>query len=557
MRWKYGDRLSIPVRPDYNQEPASRDWIERSAFKGAVMIVRRSFLLVSVLCALSVSITPAVRSEAEDAAGRIARIENGLVPEPGVVIKGQTLEKAALQARLDFRSSDDRLTKAFDWAKRQALAYVRVGDPVEEWYEAALPGRSAFCMRDMSHQAAGANALGLASFNKNMLRRFARNISEAKDWCSFWEINSDDKPAPVDYRNDKEFWYNLPANYDVLDAIWRQYKWTGDKSFLDDPVFLDFGERTVKDYTARWDLGLDRVMKRKALMNLAVPPDPKDPYRASRGLPTYNEEESPDLNIGADLLAAQYAGYRAYAALQKQKGNDREADAFLGRAAELKAFFHKVWWDGRAGAYNLLHFESGRFKTAAPLIEFLLYFGLTTGGKPTDASLDKLSAVKETGVESLSYYPEVLYRYGRSEAALKAILQLCDENTKRREYPEVSFAVLGSLTCGLMGIEPDARDGSVATWPQLISPVDWVEMGQVPVLNTIIGVKHIGLRETSFLNCGPNAVTWKACFPGKVSSILVGDQEIPAQKLRTEEGREAAFILVKVEPGRSLTAVAR
>lgn len=539
------------------------------------MILRRSLPLVLVLCALSLSFIPAARSQAEDTAGRIARVENGLVPEPGIVIKGQTPEKATLQARmdyysvprisrkagklgrLDFRTSDDRLTKAFDWAKQQALAYARVGDPVGEWYEAALPGRSAFCMRDVSHQAAGANALGLASFNKNMLRRFAQNISEARDWCSYWEINSDDKPAPVDYRNDKEFWYNLPANYDVLDAIWRQYKWTGDRSFLDDSVFLDFGERTVKEYTARWDLGLDKVMKRQALMNLAVPLDPKDPYRASRGLPTYNEEETPDLNIGADLLAAQYAGYRAYAALQKQRGNEREAEAFLRRAAELKAFFHKVWWDKSAGAYNLLHFEEGRFKTTVPLLEFLLYFGLTTGGKPTDVSLGKLAAVKEIGVESLSYYPEVFFRYGRPEAALKTILELCDKNTKRREYPEVSFAVIGALTRGLMGIEPDARDGSVATWPQLTAPVDWAEMGLVPVLNTIITVKHVGLKETSFLNSGPNAVTWKACFPGKASSILVGDREVPAQKLLTEDGREAAFILVNVEPGRSLTAVAR
>jgi hypothetical protein len=409
----------------------------------------------------------------------------------------------------------------------------------------------------VSHQAAGANALGLASFNKNMFRRFAKNISEAKDWCTYWEINSDDKPAPVDYRNDKEFWYNLPSNYDVLDAIWRQFRWTGDKAFLIDPVFLDFYERTVKDYTARWDLGLDRVMTRKALMNLAAPLDPKDPYRASRGLPTYNEEETPDLNIGADLLAAQYAGYRAYAALQKERGNDREAEAFLGRAAELKAFFHKVWWNKSAEAYNLLHFESGRFKTTVPLLEFLLYFDLVSGGKPADGAIEKLLAVKETNIESRSYYPEVFYRYGRPEAALKTILDLCDENTKRREYPEVSFAVIGALTCGLMGIEPDARDGSVVTWPQLTSPVDWAELGQVPVLNTLITVKHIGLKETSFMNSGPNAVTWKACFPWKASRILVGDREMPAQNLRTGDGREGVYITVKVEPGLSLTAVAR
>jgi hypothetical protein len=69
------------------------------------------------------------------------------------------------------------LVRAFDWAKKQALIYVFDGDPVGLWYEAALPGRRAFCMRDVSHQAAGARVLGLAGYTHNLLRRFAENIS--------------------------------------------------------------------------------------------------------------------------------------------------------------------------------------------------------------------------------------------------------------------------------------------------------------------------------------------------------------------------------------------
>src|SRR5215471_13472225 len=64
--------------------------------------------------------------------------------------------------QLDFDTSDANLNTAFAWARRQALAYAFRGDPVGDWYEAALPGRQAFCMRDVSHQAMGAHALGLA-----------------------------------------------------------------------------------------------------------------------------------------------------------------------------------------------------------------------------------------------------------------------------------------------------------------------------------------------------------------------------------------------------------
>jgi hypothetical protein len=71
--------------------------------------------------------------------------------------------------------------EGFNWAKQQALAYAFDGDPVGPWYEAALPGREAFCMRDASHQGVGAHALGLARRNLNMLKRFAENISESRE----------------------------------------------------------------------------------------------------------------------------------------------------------------------------------------------------------------------------------------------------------------------------------------------------------------------------------------------------------------------------------------
>ncbi len=83
---------------------------------------------------------------------------------------------------LTFSTSDARLAAAFSWAKKQALSYVFpaavTNDPVGDWYEAALPGRSAFCMRDVSHQAAGAQVLGLGAFNRNMLRKFALAIAD-------------------------------------------------------------------------------------------------------------------------------------------------------------------------------------------------------------------------------------------------------------------------------------------------------------------------------------------------------------------------------------------
>jgi hypothetical protein len=92
-------------------------------------------------------------------------------------------------SEVSFVSTDTSLTNAFVWAKKQALFYRGSSDdPVGPWYEAALPSRYAFCMRDASHQCIGAEILGMSRENKNMFTKFAGNISESKLWCSYWEI---------------------------------------------------------------------------------------------------------------------------------------------------------------------------------------------------------------------------------------------------------------------------------------------------------------------------------------------------------------------------------
>jgi hypothetical protein len=460
--------------------------------------------------------------------------------------------RKTFNSRLEFSSSLPALDRVFTWAKEQALAYVFTGDPVGDWYEAALPKREAFCMRDVSHQAAGANALGLAAINKNLFRKFAVNISEAKDWCTYWEINRLDKPAPIDYRNDKEFWYNLPANFDVLDAIGRQYLWTGDRAYLDDPVFLNFYARTVNEYVERWALSPDRIMTRPSIMNLAVPLDPKDPYRASRGLSSYNEDEE-GLNVGADLPAAQYAAYKAYTLLLGRRGDKTSAEAWEKKAAEAKAFFHRTWWDPAASRYFVLHSPDGRFRHGIGQ-EFLVYFGVTAEGPPTQQAVHESVERKDINIEMRSYYPEIFFRHGEDAAALRTILYLGDPSTKRREYPEVSYAVIGALTRGLMGLEPDARDGSAATRPHLSGKVGWAEIKNVPVLQTVVSVKHIGRTRTEFKNTGPAALTWKAGFPGAWNSIAADGKAQKVEQAKDESGAVYSFVRLNVEPGRTVIA---
>ncbi|MGB8958338.1 MAG: hypothetical protein WCC00_04940, partial [Candidatus Aminicenantales bacterium] len=356
------------------------------------------------------------------------------------------------ESPLELETPDTKLAAAFAWAKGQALEYVfpaaAYGDPVGDWYEAALPSRFAFCMRDVSHQATGAHVLGLAAFNRNMLGQFARGISPSRDFCSYWEIDKWARPAPVDYRNDKDFWYNLPANFDVLDACWRQYLWTGDRAYLEDPAFLEFYRLTVDDYIKAWDKDGDGVPEHR-------------PDYGNRGLGGYDEGPFSDRTMfGADLVAVTARALDSYAQMVGWIGGrgESEASALRERAAALRGRFDAEWWNESRGLYADFALADGSLAFEEQFWSgvFPLYFGLLPAGPRREATLRRILGREPEGIEVESYLPEVFYRYGADDAAYAEILALTDPAKKRREYPEVPFAVIGAVATGLIGLEPNA-----------------------------------------------------------------------------------------------------
>ncbi len=438
--------------------------------------------------------------------------------------------------RIEFSSSFAALDSGFAWAKAQALAYAFDGDPVGAWYEAALPGREAFCMRDVSHQAIGALALGLAPHTKNMMRKFAENIAESRDWASYWEINRYDQPAPVDYRSDDDFWYNLPANFDVIHSIARIVEWTGDRDYVTDSVFLRFYHHSLTDYVAAWDLDGDGVME-SAESN------------GYRGIPTYWEGGGPRALTGGDLVAAQYAANMAFAEMLALRGEEAAARPFRDAAARLRRTYNEEWWNDATGRFHTAIVQDGSLDPSPlPLGQvFPLYFGIVEPGERRDRVIDNLPDGEI--IEINSYLPEVYYRNGRNETAFTYLMWQLDPGRPRREYPENSFTAIGTIVRYLMGIYPVASEGIVETKPRLPSDVAWAEVAHVPVLANDIGVRHVGLTETHFRNESGRTVRWRAVFPGSHEIIEVdGRSASPAVRTSEGEGVESA-IEVDVPPG--------
>jgi len=481
------------------------------------------------------------------AAVSVFRAQTGGAPDRLITGASQVSQSGAIASRLEFDSSDSRLVEGFNRAKRQAMAYVFDGDPVGPWYEAAEPGREAFCMRDVSHQAMGAHALGLARHNLNMLRRFAENISDARDWCSLWEIDRFNRPAPVDYESDALFWYNLPANFDVLDACHRMYLWSGDPAYVNDPVFLNFYDHTVTDYVERWALGLDDAMTRPRLLNVRGLPGNKK-FQAARGIPGYDEGNHGYV-LGSDVLATEYAAFLAYARIQEVRHNPQLARTFRRKAEDLRAMLNTRWWNDKEQCFYLRvgkdHNLEGRDAGN------LLNWGAVEDGPKLKA------AVADAGTRRL----EVLYRYGDPDAARERLLDVMTPGRSRMEYPEVPFSIVGNVANGLMGIELEAPsallssseggwvEASVRTQSKLGTHVAWAELRNLPFRANEISVRHEGDRKTIFTNQHGPAVIWYAAFPGTHETLLVNANPVRAvvQKMALEH--TISYVRVTVGAG--------
>ena len=467
------------------------------------------------------------------------------------------------EAAIEFESSDHKLVDGFRWAKSQALAYARADGTIGPWYEAALPGRNAFCMRDVSHQSTGAQFLGLGPRTLNMLRRFAANISASKKWCSWWEITRENLPAPVDFKNDRDFWYDLPANFDVLDACYRQWLWSRNDAYLDE-TFLNYYRHTVTDYVDAWDRGHNGLLEHLS-------------SDGHMGIATYDEDLQWDVLVGSDLIAAQYAAYRDYAAIERAKNEPKIAEEFEQKANHLKELYNTQWWNSARNRYYEDLGEDGKFISdlkegnGRSALELPLYFGLTASGTKTETALDILedrlkadlaqSSAAIGGVEGRSYMPDIFYKYGRSRAGYSALTALMDPNLKRRDYPEVSYAVIGNLCSGLMGIRPLQRANAIETLPQLTGETSWAALHHAPVGLNVISVRHTSrgastepVASISILTNedGPE-IAWQPGFSQKSSVLLVNGKRTSAQRKPLAGGGEGSYCEVRVRPGETCT----
>lgn len=449
-----------------------------------------------------------------------------------------------------FTSSDPQLQKSYEWAKKTALSYSHDGsDPVGLWYEAALPNREAFCMRDVSHQSVGAQILGLVPHNKNMFTLFVNNISEPKDWCSYWEINRYNKPAPADYLNDKEFWYNLNANFDVMQACLKLYRWTGDADYVKGDNFLHFFDRSVNEYIDRWNLSPESIMQREANMNGPEQFDRSNSFHVCRGLPSY-VENVPGVTVGLDLLAALYAGYGSYAVIASINGEPEKAAKAHENAARYQEIIEQKWWDADNGRYHTAMLSGGDFRRGEG-VPYITWFNVTDDDDRARGVLEDILAC-QWNVENLSHFPEMFYRYGYNDEAYAYLVSL--PSMSRSEYPEVSYGVVEGCVCGAMGFRPDYAGKCVETLSHITTPKADSSIKNVRVFDGYMTVRHVGNDYTEITNDTSEDVVWRVSFLGEFSSVEAGGKTYPVTRQTDLKGNTFSTAEIALKGGTSLNA---
>lgn len=456
------------------------------------------------------------------------------------------------KSKVQFNSNNQELTQAFVWAKQKALSFAHDNtDPVGYWYEAALPNREAFCMRDVSHQSIGAEILGLGKHNYNMFLKFAQNISKEKDYASYWEINRHNKPAPVDFENDKDFWYNLPANFDVIYNAYRLYKWTGNKNYISNPDLWNFYQLSVNEYVNHWKLNADKITTRDR--NLYSEASKR--FKNKRGIPTYNEGGRGDTFLGIDMTASLIAAYKSYAAMAKIKKKYVDHYTFKYNAENEQKFLNDYWWDNSKNRFKSIVYTDGSFDyfmvgDNQAFLHYLLYFdALEDTSKKQQIVNDYKKNYKKLIVELKSYLPIIFYEFGETEFANNMIIELASQNNKRRDYPENSYTIIEHITRGLMGISGDPEKNMVSTTSRLSKDNSWAEINYVPIINKEISVKHEGALKTTFTNHSKSEIYWKIQFPKDVKKVLVKGDE-----MKILEGKKYNSTIVYVLGGLTYTA---
>ncbi|WP_407991664.1 NPCBM/NEW2 domain-containing protein [Kitasatospora sp. CMC57] len=462
---------------------------------------------------------------------------------------------------LTIDSPNATLNDGFAWGKDRALGMTFYpGNPMmghePEWWRlkdathpAPAPGywgaytnRESYYNRDISHQSDGAHDLGLDAETLNMMKTFAGDA--AKPGQNGWPLWAHSSTGAMYYIDGTGF-RELPSPFNLMTKAYKQYQWTGNADWINDPTLAAYYDSTMNQFLAGHEV----------TWNDANPAAEQPVARKQAGEYTATFFEFPNENLvsAADSLGYQYQSMLAYSEILKAKGDAANGTKWADRAQRVRNTFEANWWDASNNRYVRGKDAAGTgYSSWGHEASFLMMLtGLGDYGSRTNSYLDFIAANDDgLNVEATSYLPEMYYQYNRSDEGWSWLKKLM---TGRNTYPEVSFLAVSSVVDGMMGVQPDAPHDKVATISRLTPETPWVEMDHLKVGDNDLKLKHNGATASTLTNNSGGTVSWDAEFYGTPATITVnGVARTPQTK--TLYGKTVSYVTIPVAAGATVTA---
>ncbi|MFD8783228.1 RICIN domain-containing protein [Kitasatospora sp. NPDC059599] len=477
-------------------------------------------------------------------------------------------------------SSDPEVAALFDWAKTKANSWVQqagttgvldmdenhpggTGSTVyDTTYWAGYPFRSAFYSRDFAHQLVGAHLLGLDAENKTMLRGFAASATEVNGLYPVWALDFDARTyGAIDYRGPDRFVRELPAPFELVQKAGEAYRWTGDHDYADDPAFGTYVRNTLGPFIARHPGPID---------NGGLPIPQATSRSIFAGTAGYAENATGTYAESGDALGSQYQAYLAAATLADARGDTASATGYRQTAGALRSYVNSTWSVDARQPGEVVH---GYDTTGAPVTGWgyeasvlMPVKQLLDPGPRRDGLLAAIDAAdsgpdRSANLEAYTYLPDAFFAADDGTTAWKWMRYVYENvgalhasgRMLNGDYPEVPFTLLAQTVQGLLGVEPDAANGTLATTSRLPASMGWLQVASIPVGSGTVTVRHDGERSSTVTNTGTEPLTWEARFRGEHARTTV-DGGPRAARTAVVDGVTYTCVTVTLAPGRSATA---
>jgi hypothetical protein len=276
-----------------------------------------------------------------------------------------------------------------------------------------------------------------------------------------------------------------------------------------------------------WDLQPDLILNRPRLMNQRLA---KGKFVQERGIPSYTEGEN-NFNLGTDLLAAEYRAFESLRSVAISRHEVRHSQLYAKTAYKILRLIEDRAWSEKDR--HFVGFFSQDGSTHGSGDAMVLYFGATKDSAHIRAALSHIQSVeylKKIGIEEESYLAQTFYRYGENRAAYERIMDLTRPDKDRRDYPEVSFSVIGAIVTGMMGIEVvdtgNAEGSLLRSISRLPKNSDSAALKGLRIRENLVNLEHVGDRSSTLTNRSGPTLHWQATFSGKVPLLMVDGRPV-------------------------------